>query len=104
MCTGFSAEKPAQATTKGLPLAFCCLSPQSPAMTDGLSENPAALLRWYVDAGVDECIGDAPVDRLAKRAPAPPAPAATAPAPIIPVARPAGQMPSPAALPADTDA
>ena len=32
-------------------------------MTDELS-NPAALLRWYVDAGVDECIGEAPVDRF----------------------------------------
>ena len=30
-------------------------------MTDSLSENPAALLRWYLDAGVDECIAEAPV-------------------------------------------
>ncbi len=36
-------------------------------MTDdlnGLADDPAALLRWYVDAGVDEAIGDAPVDRF----------------------------------------
>ncbi len=66
-------------------------------MTDGLAQNPPALLRWYIDAGVDECIGDAPVDRLSKRASAQPAPAAPAPA----VARAA---PQPAAPPADTDA
>ncbi|MBX7197853.1 MAG: uracil-DNA glycosylase [Rhodospirillaceae bacterium] len=69
-------------------------------MTDGLSENPAALLRWYIDAGVDECIGDAPVDRLTKRAPAPATPSAAAPAPVT--MRPA--MPVPAAMPADADA
>lgn len=75
-------------------------------MTDGLSQNPAALLRWYLDAGVDECIGDAPVDRLTKRAPAPQpaaaqpaAAAATAPAPIVLRAA----TPS-AALPMDVDA
>lgn len=71
-------------------------------MTDTLSDNPAALLRWYIDAGVDECIGDAPVDRLTKR-PALPAAAVlpvTAPAPLA--ARPA--VPPVAALPTDTDA
>lgn len=31
-----------------------------------------ALLRWHVDAGVDETIGDAPVDRYAAVKPAPP--------------------------------
>ncbi len=75
-------------------------------MTDGLSENPAALLRWYIDAGVDECIGDAPVDRLTKRAPASqpaaaqPAAAASAPAPIVL----RSAAPVPAGLPADADA
>ena len=42
---------------------------------DALS-SPAEILRWYVDAGVDECIGDDPIDRFA-----PPTPAA-APAPV----------------------
>lgn len=74
-------------------------------MTDHLSENPAALLRWYIDAGVDECVGDAPVDRLTKRplsqmAPAQPAPASVAPPPAA-----ARTAPPPvAALPTDTDA
>ena len=63
-------------------------------MSDNLAQNPAALLRWYVDAGVDETIGDAPVDRLAKRPPA------TAPAVVsVPVALPAAVAPpSPKAL------
>ena len=32
--------------------------------------DPAALLRWYLDAGVDEVIADAPVDRFTTQAPA----------------------------------
>ena len=71
-------------------------------MTDGLAHNPAALLRWYIDAGVDECIGDAPVDRLAKRAGVQAVPPVTMPAPA-PVAARAAPPPA-AALPADTDA
>jgi DNA polymerase len=39
--------------------------------------HPADLLRWYLDAGVDECIGESPVDRYAVP---PPAPRAAAPA------------------------
>jgi len=39
-------------------------------------DGVAALLRWYVDNGVDEAIGEEPIDRFA--AP-PPAPAAAAP-------------------------
>src|SRR5689334_6783428 len=46
------------------------------------------LLQWYVDAGADEAIGDAPVDRLATPA--------TAPAPPVLPARP---VPQPAAAP-----
>ena len=44
---------------------------------DTLSSDPAALLRWYADAGVDEAIGDHAVDRF-KAAPSVPiiAPAA----------------------------
>lgn len=52
-------------------------------MTDLSLSDPAALLRWYVDAGVDECIGEAPVDRFKAPPPAPArAPAAT-PAPSV---------------------
>ena len=69
-------------------------------MTENLAQNPAALLRWYVDAGVDETIGDSPVDRLAKRA----APAATVPvtpAPATPIARPAASAPPVAFAPSE---
>ncbi|MHB1204163.1 MAG: uracil-DNA glycosylase [Rhodospirillaceae bacterium] len=71
-------------------------------MIDNLAQNPAALLRWYVDAGVDETIGDAPVDRLAKRIPA----AATPPPLPAAIARPAAKAPTPAATfaPAGTEA
>jgi DNA polymerase len=48
-------------------------------MSERLDQDPAALLRWYVDAGVDECIGEAPVDRF--KPVAPPAPAMARPAP-----------------------
>ncbi len=58
----------------------------------------ANLLRWYVEAGADEALGDAPVDRLAAPPPAEAvareAPAAPARSPAPPPARPA--MPSPA--------
>ena len=37
---------------------------------DSLTTHPAALMRWYLDAGVDETIGEAPVDRF--KAPPPP--------------------------------
>ena len=47
-------------------------------------EGAAALLRWYVDNGVDEAIGEEPVDRFA--IPAPPL-AAAAPVVSSPVAR-----------------
>jgi uracil-DNA glycosylase len=41
-------------------------------------EDLAALLRWYVDQGLDEAIAEAPVDRFAMPAPAPVAAAAPA--------------------------
>ncbi|MBN9091231.1 MAG: uracil-DNA glycosylase [Reyranella sp.] len=47
-------------------------------------EGTAALLRWYVEQGVDEAIGEEPIDRFA--AP-PPAPAVAAVAPSPPAAR-----------------
>ena len=49
----------------------------------GMIEGAAALLRWYVEQGVDEAIGEEPIDRFA--AP-PPAPAAAAAAPAAPAA------------------
>jgi DNA polymerase len=52
-------------------------------------EGAAALLRWYVEQGVDEAIGEEPIDRFAAPPPAPPvaavapsAPAARAPTPL----------------------
>jgi uracil-DNA glycosylase len=61
------------------------------------SEDLASLLRWYVDQGLDEAIGEEPVDRFAAPAPAPaPAPrqvaaqaVVQAPTPIRPAAPPA---------------
>ncbi len=50
---------------------------------DSLSSDPAALLRWYLDAGVDETIGETPIDRF--KAPPPKAAKIEAPsATIIP--------------------
>jgi uracil-DNA glycosylase family 4 len=40
-------------------------------MTDMPASDPAALLKWYVDAGVDEAIGEIAVDRF-KSPPPPP--------------------------------
>jgi len=56
--------------------------------------DPRALLQWYVAVGVDEAIGDAPVDRTI----APPPRAAVAPVPTprptpLPTARPAVAAP-----------
>lgn len=62
-------------------------------MSPDLDLSPDDLLRWYLDAGVDECIGDVPVDRFAASAvrnpsvrPAAPAsaePDTPAPRPVI---------------------
>ena len=41
-----------------------------------LAMTPEHILRWYVEAGVDETIGDAPIDRYALALAAPPRPAA----------------------------
>jgi uracil-DNA glycosylase family 4 len=80
------------------------------ASTD--SDNPAALLQWYMDAGVDETIGDMPVDRFVAtpqaadaRAPAAvvaPAPA-LAPLPVRPAASPSSGGASAAHLAAAAD-
>jgi DNA polymerase len=61
------------------------------------SEDLASLLRWYVDQGLDEAIGEEPVDRFAAPVPtsvpaprqAPVQTAAQAPTPIRPTAPPA---------------
>lgn len=53
-----------------------------------LDLSPHDLLRWYLDAGVDEAIGEVPVDRFAastKPAPPPRPVAAAAPPPAQPV-------------------
>ena len=58
---------------------------------DNLASNPAVLLRWYIDAGVDETIGVAPGDRynLVAKAPAPVVARAVV-APPPPIAFPVG--------------
>jgi len=64
---------------------------------DSAIADPTALLRWYVDAGVDETIGDTPVDRFAAPAQSAPAPVqAVPPAPLPTVAKaaPLPAMPS----------
>lgn len=38
-------------------------------MSDPLSTDPLATLAWLVEAGADEAIGEAPVNRLNARAP-----------------------------------
>lgn len=62
-------------------------------MTDlsdpSLNGDPAALLRWYVDAGVDESIGEAPVDRFKPAPPAVQLARAPSPATAAPAAMPA---------------
>jgi DNA polymerase len=40
-------------------------------------DNPLATLNWLVEAGADEAVADAPVDRLVAKAPAPQMPAPT---------------------------
>jgi DNA polymerase len=63
--------------------------------------HPHDILRWYLEAGVDETIGEVPVDRYAatqrlmeqRRQPAPPPPAAAA------MAQPADHQPHAGALP-----
>ncbi len=68
-------------------------------MTEQFSD-PAALLRWYLDAGVDECIGEEPVDRFKAPPPAPPrAPAAPPAAVGRPLATSAAPAPSAPAVP-----
>jgi uracil-DNA glycosylase family 4 len=71
-----------------------------------MAVDPAALLQWYVAMGVDEAIGDAPVDRSiarpqAQRVSAPPqAPRASAPSQVQRPSAPAPRVaPTPAPAP-----
>lgn len=59
-----------------------------------MTEGAAALLRWYVEQGVDEAIGEEPIDRFA----APPPPVAAAA--VTPIAPAAPRTPTPLRPPA----
>lgn len=62
--------------------------------------TPAEILRWYLEAGVDECIAEAPQDRFRQPAPAVSTPAPpTDIAPVLPVARPPLPAPAPPSAP-----
>jgi DNA polymerase len=60
-------------------------------------EGAAALLRWYVEQGVDEAIGEEPIDRFA--APPPPPAATTAAATVTAIAPAAPRAPTPLRAP-----
>ena len=66
-------------------------------MGSAKTDDPLALLRWYLEMGIDEAIAETPVDRLSGPAPGETsAPAAEAPLPPPP----AGLAPSPPPPPA----
>lgn len=67
---------------------------------EGLTGDPAALLRWYTEAGVDETIGDQPINRYVAKAPA----SAPAVAPVVPAVVPRAAPVAPAPMPSDTGA
>jgi len=60
-------------------------------------EGAAALLRWYVEQGVDESIGEEPIDRFAEPPPAAEAPAAAPTRAPTPLRTPASAPPPPRA-------
>lgn len=65
-------------------------------MTPEPDFSPQTLLRWYLEAGVDECIGDAPRDRFAAPPPQPipqPILASAPPAAAPAAARPLHHLP-----------
>ncbi|MBL0948484.1 uracil-DNA glycosylase [Brevundimonas sp.] len=71
----------------------------SPAASDALT----ALLAFWHDAGVEDCFGDAPVDRTRETAPPPPARATRAPGPARPgPVTPLRAAPPPGKVSADT--
>jgi len=57
------------------------------------AENLSAVLQWHIDAGCDECVADAPVDRFAVSAQMMTEPAAAAPARAPAQAAPASTPP-----------
>ncbi|WP_316978125.1 uracil-DNA glycosylase [Shumkonia mesophila] len=57
--------------------------------------TPRQVLEWYLEAGVDETIGDAAVDRFLASAAVPPAPAPAAPPAAAAGPAPATAMPAP---------
>lgn len=57
-----------------------------------LDLSPFDLLRWYVDAGADEAIGEIPADRFAVSAKPPPPPVAVAPPVRPPAASPTADL------------
>jgi uracil-DNA glycosylase family 4 len=73
-------------------------------------DGVAALLRWYVDNGIDEAIGEEPVDRFAAPPPSPPAAAAPlavpttarAPTPLRPPPAPLAPPPPRAPVPIES--
>ena len=68
---------------------------------DPLASDPAALLRWYLDVGVDETIGEQPLDRFKPAAAGPAAPLPNA-APRAAVER--APVPRPAPSPPEASA
>ncbi|MBT5859734.1 MAG: uracil-DNA glycosylase, partial [Alphaproteobacteria bacterium] len=71
------------------------------------SETPLNMLAWQIEAGADEAIGEAPINRYRSPAPVdlpapPPSPAAAAPNPAATAPNPAASPPNPAATPAQS--
>jgi DNA polymerase len=58
-------------------------------MIQEMVQDTLASLHWLVEAGADEAIADAPINRLVAKAPPPPMPAA-APRPPVPASAPLG--------------
>ena len=69
---------------------------------ESLADDPAALLRWYTEAGVDETIGDEPINRYVAKATTP---AAVTAVPSVPVAQRAAPVaPAAQSMPLPSDA
>jgi DNA polymerase len=67
------------------------------AFPESALSDPAEILRWYVDAGVDETMGDVPVDRFAVPPPKAETPKSEPPSTPTPAAAPTPIMRAPAA-------
>jgi DNA polymerase len=66
--TGYAAGRAAGSTEQ---VARKASVPYAAAMADPDKTEPLAALAWLVEAGADEAIGEAPVDRFAKKKPLP---------------------------------